>query len=271
MFRPFERGTSAVDWCEGNYVMSATVAEFANTLTCFYYIFFPPILMYLFQPYARHVTPGIHIVWILLIIVGVTSAYFHATLSMVGQILDELSILWVMLAGTYLWAPPKVLPNVFKQNRKIFIQSIVMFGIIGTGLAFIQPAFNAFALMTFGIPAAVLLLVEVRRSNDSRAVRLGLRCAGFWVFGVICWINDRMFCEMWSSAFNFQYFHAIWHILIFNAAYPACVLYAYFHVRYTLPHKKPTLNYWPCDSFEYGVPYVQFYGETPAHKNSKKV
>lgn len=269
MFRPFERGTSAVDWCEGNYVVFSSVAEFANTLTCFYYILFPPVLMYLFQQYARQVTYGIHLVWGLLIIVGVTSAYFHATLSMVGQILDELSILWVMLAGVVLWVPKKMLPLCFRVNRRLFIQSVILFGIVGTGLAFIQPIFNAFALMSFGIPAAVLLMTEVRRSKNPRVIRLGIRCAAIWVLAVICWINDRMLCDMWSTV-NFQYFHAIWHILIFNAAYPACVLYAFFHAQYEMPHKRPILMYWPSDNFEYGVPYVHFSG-LEKHMEGKKV
>lgn len=77
--------------------------------------------MYLFQHYARHVTAGIHLVWLLLIVVGITSVYFHVTLSMVGQILDELSILWVMLAGTVLWAPKALLPQCFRDNRYVLI------------------------------------------------------------------------------------------------------------------------------------------------------
>lgn len=55
----------------------------------------PPILIYLFKDYGKHVHPGIHIVWLMLIIVGISSAYFHATLSLMGQLLDEISILWV--------------------------------------------------------------------------------------------------------------------------------------------------------------------------------
>jgi len=268
MFRPFERGTAAVDWCEGNYVISSTVAEFANTLTCFYYILFPPVLMYLFQNYARHVTSGIHLVWGLFIIVGITSAYFHATLSMVGQILDELSILWVILAGVVLWAPKKMLPMCFRDNRKFFIQSIAMFGIVGTGLAFLQPIFNAFALMACGVPAAGILLSEVKRSSNPRAIRLGIRCAILWILAIVCWVNDRMFCDMWSTV-NFQYFHAIWHILIFNASYPACVLFCLFHAYYDFPQKGPVLMYWPSDNCEYGVPYIYFKGLDKQEEDKK--
>jgi len=41
--------------------------------------------MHLFRDYARFVNPGIHVFWFLLMIVGLTSAYFHATLSLIGE------------------------------------------------------------------------------------------------------------------------------------------------------------------------------------------
>jgi alkaline ceramidase len=58
-------------------------------------VFVPPIAIYLFRDYARRVNHGIQAVMVMLMVVGVTSMYFHGTLSLMGQLMDELSILWV--------------------------------------------------------------------------------------------------------------------------------------------------------------------------------
>jgi len=41
--------------------------------------------MHLFKDYGRFVNPAIHVIWFLLMIVGLSSAYFHATLSLIGK------------------------------------------------------------------------------------------------------------------------------------------------------------------------------------------
>lgn len=64
-----------------------------------------------------------------------------------------------------------------------------------------------------------------------------------------------MFCDAWS-AIHFPYLHAIWHVLIFLAAYTGLVLYAYFTVRDEKPELAPVLRYWPKNEFELGIPYV---------------
>ena len=51
------------------------------------------------KPYASIMGPGIHIVWLLLMVVGASSAYFHATLSLFGQLMDEIAILWTIMSG----------------------------------------------------------------------------------------------------------------------------------------------------------------------------
>lgn len=78
---------------------------------------FPPLLIYLFRQYARQVSPGVNLVWILLAVVGAGSVYFHATLSLVGQLIDEIAIIWVFMAALALWWPKRFMPLFLEQNR----------------------------------------------------------------------------------------------------------------------------------------------------------
>lgn len=61
--------------------------------------------------------PCIHVIWVLLIVVGLSSAYFHATLSLIGQLLDEVAILWVCAAAFSMFYPTKYFPKCLNGNR----------------------------------------------------------------------------------------------------------------------------------------------------------
>jgi len=43
----------------------------------------PPIMIILFSSYSKRTANGIAVLWVLLIIIGIGSVYFHATLSLV--------------------------------------------------------------------------------------------------------------------------------------------------------------------------------------------
>lgn len=52
-----------------------------------------------------------------MIVVGLSSAYFHATLSLIGQLLDEVAILWVCCAAFSMFYPKKFYPRWLNGNR----------------------------------------------------------------------------------------------------------------------------------------------------------
>ena len=118
----FTLGSSSIDWCEYNYVVVDHVAEFYNTISNLPFMILPPILINLHHNYVNIMGNGIHLMWYMLIIVGVASAFFHATLSQFGQLLDEISILWCVLSGYALWFPKQHLPHCLKDEdgRKTF-------------------------------------------------------------------------------------------------------------------------------------------------------
>ncbi|XP_035667256.1 alkaline ceramidase 2-like [Branchiostoma floridae] len=257
MLKEFERGSSDVDWCEANYDIVPAIAEFWNTISNFLFIVLPPVLMYLFRPYARQVNASINLIWWMLAVVGISSAYFHATLSLVGQLLDEIAILWVIIAAWGVWAPRRFFPRFCNESRKSFMLLMLGAGAITTILAFLHPSMNHFLLMPLAIPSLMCMFSELKRCNDWRVIRLGIAAFVWFSLALTCWLNDRLFCHIWESV-SFPYLHSGWHIFIAIASFELCVVMAYFEAVTMAPERAPTLKFWPYDRCDLGVPYVSF-------------
>jgi len=215
----------------------------------------PPLLIYLFRDYGRLVHKGIHVVWILLFLVGVASTYFHATLSLMGQLFDELTILWVYSCTMIFFCPRRYLPELLKRRFSSFMLAATA---IATTLSVWNPAINAFALMLLTIPTIFMLCNELERLKfkDSKVVALGIRTLILLTCAIVAWLNDRLLCDFYTSI-RVTYLHAVWHVLIFLSSYCLCVLFAYFFVESERPNVRFSLEYWPSKSLQFtGIPYI---------------
>lgn len=246
-------GTSPVDWCEKNYSVTPHIAEFVNTISNIVFLLVPVACNKLWSSYARNVSRGIQVVWAFFVIIGLPSAYFHATLSLLGQLLDELSILWVLMVSYTLFTPVQYRPKFLRENKQLYVAFNTLLAVFITASAFVQPAINAYPLFLVGVPAVTMLVMEVRASNDRSVVRLGTFALVSLALAATLWVCDRFMCGIWQ-ALNLTVLHALWHVLIFFTAYAVEVLFCYFHASQDVPESLPVLRYWPKRFW--GLPYI---------------
>ncbi|XP_005989895.1 alkaline ceramidase 1 isoform X1 [Latimeria chalumnae] len=250
----FAYQSSEVDWCEDNYQHSDKVAEFYNTVSSMSFFFFAPVMMYLLHPYARERSQAVHLIWVMVMIVGIFSAYYHMTLSYVGQLLDEIAILWVLAIGYTLWFPRRHFPA-FIKSRSHFAWLVFFTASVSTVMSFAKPTVNAYALNSVTLHILYVLTLEMRSCTDKRIHRLAAVTVGWWLLAISCWLSDRLLCGFWKQI-NFCYLHSFWHILISIAVAHGTTLFAYFDAIYEIPEAQPEVKYWPSASREIGLPYL---------------
>eukprot|EP00662_Eupelagonemidae_sp_cell21_P038346 gene38346-13075_t len=189
-----------------NGEVSPAVTE-CNLLT------FPPVLLawWLHRPFVKEVEPGMSrhtfmqkggvepgmaFSLIALLLVGVGSMYFHATLSTMGQILDEMCICWANYYAILLVIPRAdwVGYEQAKNDRRLVYPVISHVSCVATIIL---------------LPAAIVLQFRKRRQqvcgDGGRVLRLA--CT-FHFSAVACWVIDRVGCDSvvphLSSALGFN-------------------------------------------------------------------
>ena len=95
--------------------------------------------------------------------VGLGSIYFHATLSLVGQLVDEIAILWVVLAAWALFIPETILAKVFPVwfTRSHFYQFMFLSTLLLTGICLVEPEINHIALHATSGPSIAFSVINV--------------------------------------------------------------------------------------------------------------
>ncbi|XP_007524891.2 alkaline ceramidase 1 isoform X3 [Erinaceus europaeus] len=252
----FAYQSSEVDWCEGNFQHSALVAEFYNTFSNVTFFIFGPLMMFLMHPYAQKRTRFTYVTCMLFMVIGMFSMYFHMTLSFLGQLLDEISILWFLASGYSIWLPRCYFPAFVNRSRNHFVYLVFITTVVSTFLTFLRPTVNAYALNSIALHILYLVFWEYKKTNNKDIRHLMEVSVVLWLLAVTSWVSDRVLCSFWQRI-HFPYLHSIWHVLI-SLTFPyAMVTMAMVDARYEMPEEMVRLRYWPRDSWPVGLPYVE--------------
>ncbi|CAF0737232.1 unnamed protein product [Didymodactylos carnosus] len=185
----------------------------------------------------------------------ISSLYIY---SQAGQLLDEICIFWVLMAGYAIFLPSTYLPQSWRIQRHRFVYGCIIIAMIITCLSVVYPYANAFALMLLGLPAILFMATHTARCDNYRIKRLGIRCLLLWTIAVTTWICDRIFCRFWLNI-SFPYLHSIWHVLIMFSSNQVIVICSYLIIKQNHSQAQLDLHYWPYEHLEYfGIPYIKF-------------
>lgn len=215
--------TSNIVWCEEKYAISKFIAEFWNTVSNV-----PFILTGLFMLiYAIHIRIPLRyaLVYFWVLILGVGSFLFHATLRYQAQLLDDVPMM--IIAGETLYA---IMAHPLAPFLEKVVWGVSIFSVIGVAVSCYVYLNSALCFqITFLLLAALLILraIQIWSTVQYSGVGVTFQQATFLSLklnfgGFALWLVDRLACGQlryvrslignpWISAF--LQFHALWHLL----------------------------------------------------------
>ncbi|XP_063084853.1 alkaline ceramidase 1 isoform X2 [Cavia porcellus] len=235
--------SSEVDWCESNFLHSPVVAEFYNTQCDL------PDLR------AAHGLPDalLRPQALPLHLQRPDALRAH---SFLGQLLDEVAILWMLSSCYSIWMPRCYFPSFLRGSRFQFTRMMLWGTTIVTFLSVVRPILNAYALNSIAIHVLYIVCSEYRKTTNRQLRHIIHVSTILWASAVISWVSDRLFCSFWQRI-HFFYLHSIWHVII-SITFPyGFVTMALVDATYEMPGETLKVRYWPRDSWPVGLPYIE--------------
>jgi dihydroceramidase len=207
--------TSSVDWCEANYAHSRFICEWFNTFSSL------AMLAAGTAGFALHrrepaVDKRFLLAFGLVVLVGVGSVAFHATLRFRFQMLDEVPMLYVALVVVYALVENR--PQ--RRFGLTFQAALVLWGLILTALSTLtrgRVQFIAFQASFGSLELyALAAMVRTARTTTSAPVRRLLHAGlAIYVLGILFWLTDLRWCRVLQhlGPLPNPQLHAWWHVL----------------------------------------------------------
>ena len=214
----------ALDWCENNYSKSKYIAEFYNTITSIFYLVSAVLLFRYSYALDRIRNKNYIIIPVsFMFLVGIFSIYYHATLTIVGQFLDEISvsIMFGLMSISYLPAP--LLCNVNRIGRNSLLVLFLILSLVLSPIYFyiwlyiVGNKNHPKLMMIFGFLSVVISIIRINLINyhfNGYKNLLYIKIKKYIIYSCILLSISVMFWFLERQCNNnyHKYFHAIWHI-----------------------------------------------------------
>eukprot|EP00756_Hemistasia_phaeocysticola_P033469 Hpha_TRINITY_DN16465_c1_g7::TRINITY_DN16465_c1_g7_i1::g.160755::m.160755/K01441/ACER1_2, ASAH3; alkaline ceramidase len=248
--------SSPIDWCEENYETHPGVAEFWNTFSNLATFPIVALAWWLHADFIERIDSRFSFTLLSLFTVGAGSMYFHSTLSILGQVLDEMCICWTNYYAILLVMPRKRLEALIgKAGRAAVFSTEGMLTVVLTTpiWAIFYPIFSHVTTVATIVllPAAVL---QQYRAGAAQVCPAGWRVLKQAMVAhcsaVSCWVLDKILCGHIPEYIGWNpQLHAWWHILVFLGAY--LVIVGVCYIRSVGDGFSPEVKVAGC-----GIPYT---------------
>eukprot|EP01064_Diplonema_japonicum_P016662 TRINITY_DN24670_c0_g1_i1.p1 TRINITY_DN24670_c0_g1~~TRINITY_DN24670_c0_g1_i1.p1 ORF type:complete len:312 (+),score=41.94 TRINITY_DN24670_c0_g1_i1:56-937(+) len=217
--------SSPIDWCEVNYEFNENVVEFWNTISGLVIIPIAGLAWVLHSRMRRRVEPRFAFCLTTLTLVGLGSLYFHATLSKLGQVLDEITICWTNYYAILLVVPKTRLEETIGVTARFLVFSpetlitvVLITPIWGLFYPIISHILTVATIIL--LPWAILRQFRSTSKADPASITVLKTALSFHGTAVFCWVCDRLFCHEITALFGvYPQLHAWWHVFVFLGAY----------------------------------------------------
>jgi len=183
--------SSTIDWCEPNSEYSIIIIEFWNSISS--------LIISVLGLVGIYYYPDTAILYHTLIPIGITSFYFHATLSVLGQLLDELFIAYSIVISLHY-----VNNYIYKICNPYFLILLNGTQII---VLFINPNINRFILFMYAGYCYKIINHIKNTTSTNLSFKYITMSQYIFIIALTCWVIDYV-------CFISINLHAIWHILI---------------------------------------------------------
>lgn len=219
--------SSKSNFCEEDYVVTIYIAEFINTLTNLAYIYYA--LKSPSRPGKRGKYFGLDFMAVSLVLIGIFSSVFHATMHQDTQFLDEMSMFFL---GSAL-LQPLLTTGLPAATRRAITATLVSAVVAVSAIYYQKKAVIihgvAFTVMEILIFSRLLYLIRSRDRPPAEKSRLAGQfwaATGFMVLAIVLWLIDLELCFPlrdvrkvvglpWAFVLEL---HGWWHILTAMAA-----------------------------------------------------